>query len=230
MLDTVRQVTTPELIELRLHPAGILPRALAWFIDLLIQMVILSVAGGLLSTLLGAGAGLMLLVYFAVYWFYPVYFEVMRGGASPGKKALGLIVLNDDGTPVGWGASFTRNLLRTVDFLPFLYLTGMISILQHKEIRRLGDIVADTVVCHREPMSQLPQIVEAPPLVPDAPLPRQAQRALLAFAERARTLTPAQQEELASLVPHLSEPASPSSVRGAGRLLGLANFLIGRRP
>lgn len=229
MLDTARQVTTPELIELRLHPAGILPRALAWVIDLLIQLVMLVVASSILGWMMGAGIGLLLLVYFAIYWFYPVYFEVMRGGATPGKKALGLIVLNDDGTPVGWGASFTRNLLRTVDFLPFLYLTGMISILLHKEFRRLGDIVADTVVCYREPMSALPQIAAVPPLAPDAPLPRSAQRALLAFAERSRTLTPARQEELASLVPHLSEPTGPSPVRGAQRLLGLANFLIGRR-
>lgn len=229
MLDTIRQVTTPELIELRLHPAGILPRALAWLIDGLIKIVIIFVAGMVFGYFAGAGVGMILLIYFFVFWFYPVYFEVLRGGATPGKKALGLIVLNDDGTPVGWGASFSRNLLRTVDFLPFFYLTGLISILLHKEFRRLGDIVANTVVCYREPMSGLPQIIEAPPLAPETPLPRSAQRALLAFAERARALTPARQEELANLVPHLSYPENSTTASGAKRLLGLANFLIGRR-
>ena len=57
----------------------------------------------------------------------PVAFEVWVAGATPGKRSLGLIVLHDDGTPVACAASFTRNLLRAVDFMPVLYGFGLVS-------------------------------------------------------------------------------------------------------
>ena len=41
MLDTLSSVTTPELIEVELHPAGLLPRALAWLIDTSIRFAVL---------------------------------------------------------------------------------------------------------------------------------------------------------------------------------------------
>ncbi|MDB5887421.1 MAG: hypothetical protein JWM03_293, partial [Rhodocyclales bacterium] len=53
------------------------------------------------------------------------------------------------------------------------------------------------------------------------------QRALLAFAERANSLTPARQEELADLVPFLADQGRDQ--HGAARLIGLANYLVGRR-
>lgn len=227
MIDTVRQVTTPELIELQLHPAGVLPRSLAWIIDLLLRMVILLLASLVLESLGEAGLGMMLIVYFAQEWFYPVLFEVLNHGSTPGKKALGLVVLYDDGTPVGWAASFTRNLLRTVDFLPFAYLAGLFSMIFHKEFRRLGDIVANTVVCYREPMVNLPAVPEAMPVVPDSVLNCDTQLAILAFAERVPFLTADRQRELARLVPFLAR--SESGVQGVPRLLGLANFIVGRR-
>jgi hypothetical protein len=169
----------------------------------------------------------MLLLYFCLEWFYPVLFEVLMQGATPGKRALGLAVVSDDGTPVGWGKSMTRNLLRTADFLPMLYGFGIVSVLIHKEFRRIGDIVAGTLVVHRDTHPPLPALAEAAPLASPTPLDRETQRALVAFAERARSLTPARREELAGLVPHLAH--AETGPQGAARLLALANYLIGRR-
>ncbi|PAT00475.1 MAG: hypothetical protein BSR46_02750 [Candidatus Dactylopiibacterium carminicum] len=226
MLDTLRPVTTPELIEIRLHPAGLLPRALAWLIDLMLRFMLLALAGNLFSLLGEFGSGLWLLLFFLIEWFYPVLFEVLWRGSTPGKCALGLLVLNDNGTPVGWGASLTRNLLRTADFLPFGYALGAVSMLLHREFRRLGDIVAGTLVVYRHttPATLIPT---ATPIPPTAPLGREAQRAILAFAERAPRLTPERQEELAALLPTLAHGAQPP--QGAARLLRLANHLIGRQ-
>ncbi len=227
MLDTLRHVTTPELIELQLRPAGLLPRGLAWGIDFVIRAALLIAFGLLLSSLGRTGAGLWLLGYFLIEWFYPVVFEVWRGGATPGKKTLGLIVVHDNGTPVGWSASLARNLLRTADLLPFAYGCGIVSILVHREFRRVGDIVAGTLVVYRDkPMQRAHPAVELV-LAPPAPLDRATQRALLAFAERAPALTPARQEELAALLPHLANASS--GPRGAARLLGLANHVAGRQ-
>lgn len=227
MLDTLRPVTTPELIELQLHPAGIAPRALAWLIDLAIRIGIVMLAGTALGALGGFGNGIMLLLYFLLEWFYPVLFEVLWRGATPGKQALGLIVVNANGTPIGWAPSLSRNLLRTVDFLPVGYLFGVLCMLLHAEFRRIGDIVAGTLVVYRDSASGLPAIANADPISPPGVLDRDTQRALLAFAERAPRLTPARQEELADLLPHLSD--SPSGPQGAARLIGIANHLMGRR-
>ncbi|MDP5241304.1 RDD family protein [Uliginosibacterium sp. 31-16] len=227
MLDTLRSVTTPELIEVQLRPAGLLPRTLAWLIDFAIRLGVVMSVGTVLESLGDFGGGLLLLLYFGLEWFYPVLFEVLGKGATPGKRALNLVVVNANGTPIGWGASMTRNLLRTADFLPFAYGFGMVTMLCHREFRRLGDIVADTLVVYREKQQALPDLAEATPIMPTAPLDRATQRALVAFAERARGLTPARQEELADLVPHLAHDAT--GPQGAERLLGLANHLIGRR-
>ena len=227
VLDTLRPVTTPELIELQLHPAGLLPRALAWSIDVAVRLGITMAVAIPLSMLGRFGGGVMLLLYFLLEWFYPVLFEMLGNGATPGKRSLGLKVLNDDGTPVGWGPSLTRNLLRAADFLPFAYGIGIISMLTHHEFRRLGDIVAGTIVVYRDALGDRPAIANAAPLAPDEPLDRDTQRALLAFAERAHSLTPARQDELANLLPHLSN--HERSPRGADRLVGLANYLIGRQ-
>lgn len=223
MLDTLRHVTTPELIEVQLRPAGFLPRTLAWLIDFAIRLGIILSVGAVLGSLGKFGGGLMLLLYFGLEWFYPVLFEVLGHGATPGKRALSLAVVNGNGTPIDWGASMTRNLLRSVDFLPFAYGFGIIFMLCHQEFRRLGDIVADTLVVYREKQKALPDLSKAAAIAPAAPLDRDTQRALIAFAERAESLTPARQEELADLVPHLA------GTQGAARLIGLANHLIGRR-
>ena len=47
---------------------------------------------------------------FLLLWFYNVLFEVFNNGATPGKRALGLRVMNVNGTPVDWSGSLIRNL------------------------------------------------------------------------------------------------------------------------
>ena len=87
------------------------------------------------AALFSAGAeglveeGAAFVTVFLLEWFYPVFFEVYRNGATPGKQALNLAVVQDDGIPVGWSASMVRNLLRTADLLPFLYGCGLLSMM-----------------------------------------------------------------------------------------------------
>lgn len=227
MLDTLRRVTTPELIELELHPAGLLPRSLAWLLDLALRVAAMLFLGVLAKLFGNFGAGLYLLIYFLLDWFYPVYFEVRHSGSTPGKKALGLMVVDEKGTPVGWGASLTRNLLRVADLLPFAYGTGMICMLCHPEFRRLGDIVAGTLVVYQPKTVAIRVKDDIEVLAPTTALDRSSQRALLDFAERAGSLTTERQEELAALLPWLAR--AEHGPQGAARLLGLAAWLSGRR-
>ena len=148
MLDTVREIHTPEGVALRLPAAGPVPRALAWLIDLAIRFALVFIASIAFGLLGSAGMGLYLVLLFLVLWGYPVAFEALWHGQTPGKRALGLRVVAADGAPVGWMASFLRNLMRTVDMLPFGYAFGLAASLADPWSRRLGDVVARTMVVH----------------------------------------------------------------------------------
>src|SRR5882762_8279470 len=127
MLDTTRRVATPEGIELTLRLAGPVPRALAWAIDFLLRVAIVLAVLMISSPLGAAGGGIALIAAFFVEWLLPAWFEAMWNGQTPGKRAFGIAVLNDDGTPLRWPAALTRNLLRAVDFLPLLYGIGLVA-------------------------------------------------------------------------------------------------------
>lgn len=226
MLDTVREIHTPEGVALRLPAAGPVPRALAWMIDLAIRLGLL-LLGSIVFALLGrAGMGLYLVLLFLVLWAYPVAFEAMWHGQTPGKRALGLRVVSADGAPVGWMASFLRNLMRTVDMLPFGYAFGLAASLVDPWSRRLGDIVARTMVVHATGRAHGAALPPAPALAPTVPLRPAEQVALIAFAERAHTLTPQRQEELADIAAPLTGTRGPAGVH---RLTAIAQWLLGRR-
>src|SRR5262249_11922386 len=146
MLDTTRRVATPEGIELTLRLAGPVPRAIAWAIDLAIRIGLLFVVMMAASPLGRAGVGVLLIAAFFVEWLLRAGFETTRNGQPPGKRVMGLAVLNDDGTPVRWPGALTRNLLRAVDFLPILYGIGLVAMLLNRDFKRLGDLAAGTVV------------------------------------------------------------------------------------
>jgi len=227
MLDTSRDVPTPEGIELSLRLAGPIARAGAWLIDLIVRVAVIAVLGMAMGVLGKFGAGLMLITWFALEWLYPTAFEVWFAGATPGKRSLGLVVLHDDGTPIRLPASLTRNLLRAVDFMPVLYGFGLVSMLISRDFKRLGDIAAGTVVVYREPAAQHAAVPHAPPVPPPLALPLAEQRTILDLATRSGSLTAERAEELAALVPHLT--AGRRDAAALQRLIAIANYLIGRR-
>ena len=88
MLDSVRDVETPEGVHLRLRPAGPVPRAYAWVLDFLIRAAAYIFLAIFLPGLGDFGGGLLLIAIFLLEWFYPVLFEVYRDGQTPGKRAV----------------------------------------------------------------------------------------------------------------------------------------------
>lgn len=228
MLDTTRRVATPEGIELTLHLAGAVPRAIAWAIDLVIRAAIVLAVLMVAGQFGNAGLGVVLLAAFFVEWLLPAWFEAAWRGQTPGKRAMGLAVLNDDGTPVRWGAALTRNLLRAVDFLPVLYGFGLLAMLSNRDFKRLGDLAAGTVVVHQlDKAEKAKDMPEAPAVAPPVDLDLEDQRALLELAERSASLTRERFEELAELPTPLVGQLSGS--RAAARLLGMANHIAGRQ-
>lgn len=226
-LDTVRPVATPEGVELELRLAGPVSRAYAWVVDFILRLVVLLVAWLILLPLGGIGAGALLILAFLLEWLLPAACEVWLEGATPGKKLLALQVVHDDGTPVAWGPALVRNLLRAVDFLPLFYGIGLISILINRDFKRLGDLVAGTVVVYRETAGRHGGVPAADPQPPAIPLTLAESRAVVALAERVATLTPERAAELAEIPRALIGEAR--SRAALAQMLQLANHLIGRR-
>ncbi|MDD2051469.1 RDD family protein [Pseudomonas putida] len=223
-LDTRYQVETPEGIDLRLHPAGLMSRAMAFAIDLGLRAGIFAGLLFALAWLGNLGLGLGSILLFILSWWYMVLFEVLNQGSSPGKQIMGLRVVHDDGTPIDWPASLIRNLLRVVDMLPFGYCLGAITCLQHPNFKRLGDLAAGTLVIYRERPKPRPQLPQAPPRQAPFVLKLEEQRAILGFAERQSQLSAARARELAAI---LAEPLAVPAEQAPNEINSLARGLLG---
>lgn len=235
MLDTTRSIETPEGIELALRVAGPIVRSMAWSIDFGIRIVVYIILAISFAQLGEFGKGLLLLSIFLLEWFYPVLFEIYKQGATPGKSAMKIKVLHESGTPVDWSASMIRNLLRAVDFLPFLYGFGLVSMIMNKDFKRLGDLAAGTVVVYEDenpsaiPFSKKRKGEHFPDVAPQAMpviLPLAEQQAIINFAERAQHLPKARVIELANIVTPLTGKTEEAAIQN---LYQLANGLIGIR-
>lgn len=224
MIDTAYPVATPEGVVLTLRLAGPLPRALAWLVDFFWRVAVMLAAMFFLSLMGGLGAGIVLLLWFALEWLVPAWCEA-KWGATPGKRVLGLKVLHDDGSPVSWRSAMIRNLLRTVDFLPFAYSLGLCVMLFNRQFKRLGDMAANTVVVHVDDQTRpAPELQAELVRVPPFALNVEEQRLILAYAERSARLSEARAEELA----HLAVPLVNTSYSAKAQLMGIAKHLSGR--
>jgi uncharacterized membrane protein SpoIIM required for sporulation/uncharacterized RDD family membrane protein YckC len=158
-LDASVEFETPDLVSVSYELAGVGSRAAAAFVDTLLVVVTLVVLDWIAlsaarafpsGTWRGAGpwfVAAILLSQFAVFWGYFVLFEGLNDGQTPGKRWLGLRVVQDGGFAVTPGVAALRNLLRVVDAQPgFAYVVGILAAVLSPRGKRLGDLVAGTIV------------------------------------------------------------------------------------
>jgi uncharacterized RDD family membrane protein YckC len=154
-------VATPERVALELPIAGLGSRAMAWLVDVSLLggvVVVLYFAFTLLVpdpvevaiALSSTGRAVAIAVSFFVLWVYWTLFEVLWRGQTLGKRLVRIRVVKADGSPVGPFESAVRNLLRFIDFLPVCYPVGVATMLIDRQHRRLGDLVAGTVLVREE--------------------------------------------------------------------------------
>jgi uncharacterized RDD family membrane protein YckC len=229
VLDTVVAAETPEGILLELRPAGLSARFYAFLLDWLIRLVIAYAAAIAAVFMGGFGMAFWLVLYFLLEWFYPVVFELGRSGATPGKSIVGLKVVMDNGLPVTPAASFTRNLLRVADFLPFMFGAAIVSMLLRRDSKRLGDLAAGTVVVHQPQRPPKLKLDGVAPVTPVVPLKPSDQAAIVALAARAPTLTAERLDELAALASAVSGDAGRDGPNVTRRVLGVAQWAMGKR-
>ena len=152
-------IETPEQIALEFPLAGIGSRFLAFFYDSLLQFIAALVAligSSLLLPDLGRhwpsawnwSAALFVFAGFCLYWGYFAFFETVWKGQTPGKRHAGIRVIHETGRAISVFEAVTRNFMRVIDSLPGKYGVACITMFLDSRNRRLGDMVAGTVVVH----------------------------------------------------------------------------------
>ena len=160
-----RGVVTPEAVRLDFSTAAVGTRALAKILDVMIQSIMLGIVVFALMLAAFPGAGfqaepwlaisLVLLASFLILFGYPVLFETIWRGKTPGKAALGLRVVTREGAPIQFRHAAIRAALGLVEFQVTAGAAAVVSSLLSQQHQRLGDHVAGTIVL-RERESRTP--------------------------------------------------------------------------
>jgi uncharacterized RDD family membrane protein YckC len=241
----VAEVVTGEAVVLEVPCARFPSRLLALVIDMAIQvilLIILFLIVGLAAQngldVASAGAiGLAALVIVIVG--YPAIWETLTRGASPGKYALGLRVVSDDGGPERFRQALVRALAAVVEIWLLLGFPALISSLLSERGKRLGDLFAGTFVIQQ----RLPAKRNAAPLPMVPPelalwgaglemsgLTEQTAETARRYLARLPELTPAAQAELGQRIAGaVSAQVSPPPPPGTPAWAYLSAVLAERR-
>lgn len=189
---------TPESVELEFTLAGIGSRAYALAIDYMLIWAAIAVVVlvatlfsvqliGLIENLGGLAnvelwlLALVMLVIFVIYVGYFALLEANSQGQTPGKRIAKIRVIRDDGRPVSIFQTTLRSLLRPID--EFLFLGFLFIVFFNPQEKRIGDLVAGTLVIQAEQAAEsgqlniseagrqtaksLLEVVDLSPLLPD---------------------------------------------------------------
>jgi hypothetical protein len=96
---------------------------------------------------------------FTVLFIYPVAFETLWRGRTPGKAALGLRVVTVEGAPIRFRHAAIRAFLALIDVYLLFGAIGVVTMLVSRRSQRLGDIVAGTVVLRERTGAPMPTAV-----------------------------------------------------------------------
>ena len=148
-------VLTPANIEIEYRLAGAGSRLAAFVIDFLIQLslgtvitifTLFAVFGRTFEAITNASGfvlGFLIITWFVIYFCYFILLEMLMNGQSIGKRMFGLRVICDNGQPVGLLQSMIRNFFKA---LFDIFYIGIFVILFSKKHKRVGDMVAGTIV------------------------------------------------------------------------------------
>ncbi len=214
------QIVTPEAVLLNLPTAALGSRILARGIDVAIQAAALLTLVTLVSLFSGfslaAGgngtAGTIAFVAFllvaTVIWLgYPIVFETLWRGRTPGKAALGLRVVTDAGAPIRFRHALVRGVLGLIDVWLFGAAIGVLTILFSRKEQRFGDMAAGTIVVRERSGARAPSATMfAPPYgceeyvanLDVSGIDPAAYEAVRSFLLRAGAIAPAARADLAA--------------------------------
>jgi uncharacterized RDD family membrane protein YckC len=241
---------TPDAVGLDLQIATVGSRAVAFLLDLLLvgtAFVLLLLAGAALP--LGTwlpdwlGVAVVFLLVFALLFGYPIAFETLRRGRTPGKAALGLRVVTVEGAPVAFRHASIRAVFAVIELYGLVGAPALVAALVTPRAQRLGDLTAGTMVMRERRATAEPRAerYEPPPGLewyvaqldvsglrpPDYATIRETLRRAPDLPETARTEVT---EGLARSLVGRVQPAPPGGVAAETFLRALAAAVQRTRP
>ncbi|WP_227488325.1 RDD family protein [Brachybacterium subflavum] len=204
-------IVTGEAVHLDLRPASFATRLLSYLVDgaVMLALSIGSTVGVVaLASRTGLDAGFvqaaMVLVSVLAFLGYPVLTELLMGGRSLGRLATGTRVVREDGGPVHARQSLLRALMGMLEIWSTTGAIALVTALVDRRSRRLGDMLAGTMVIQermraprpvRERMPEELQAWAAGADVGRLPLP--LLQDVRSFLPRAHSLNPESRREIA---------------------------------
>jgi uncharacterized RDD family membrane protein YckC len=181
-----RQIVTPEGVPVPIEIANYGARLTAFVIDLTIWCLLTLAIYVPILALMGRTGGSLIAVSIALFIgflvrnLYFIYFELAWRGATPGKRIVGLRVIDHNGGPLVASAVIARNLTREVEmFIPLgvllragngvnweqLAIVAWVMVCLaipalNKDRMRGGDLIAGTVVISLPKVALLSDLVE----------------------------------------------------------------------
>lgn len=169
-----------EAVHLDIRVARVGSRALALLIDILCQTVVLFVllfAIGLFTSALSGiyvvdsalRQALMVVLLVATFVGHQAIWETATAGRTPGKYAMGLRVVRDDGGPIRFRHAIVRALVGAAVEWPGLLMplitwaASLVTMISNPQSKRLGDLAAGTVVIHERSPATWGWVPATPP-------------------------------------------------------------------
>ncbi len=142
------RVQTPDGSLVDVNPAGLGARFVALILDTALVTGALGLIGALTRLVLPLGVDYAVMAFLGLFagMFYAVFSEIRLAGQTVGKRIMGLRVVDAQARQLVLSQSIVRNVARTIDFLPVFYGFGGLVALGDRLGRRLGDLIAGTVV------------------------------------------------------------------------------------
>jgi uncharacterized RDD family membrane protein YckC len=250
--DSELVVATPERVSFDYKVAGLATRGIAQLLDLLILFGVLL---GLYFAALAIGAAgadsaaflVAIIGSFVVVFGYFWACEAFWSGQTVGKRVFRLRAVGDRGEPMTFVQAGIRNVVRIVDFLPYAYGVGLVTLFVNGRGKRLGDLAAGTIVVKDSEFMALWQLPGGlpppppgapsgtPPVVPPPPvfapasaaelelrrLDPELRRFVASYARRRFELPPDLRAQLAGQLMGRLEVAAPDVFKNYGPLAAL---------
>ncbi|MFQ3548611.1 MAG: RDD family protein [Armatimonadota bacterium] len=161
---------TPENVKIDYELAGLGSRGTAIIIDGLIQFAMIAILAGAFigfnlfewNNLANWAIGLIFIMLFLIFFGYHLFFELIWNGQTPGKRLLNIRAIREEGMPADSMGIAIRNIVRILDFLPSVYLIGILFAFFSAQNKRVGDYAAGTLVVKEIKKYEKPKIPDIP--------------------------------------------------------------------
>lgn len=184
-----REIVTPEGVPIKFQLASAGDRAAGFMLDVLIQVATLFAIGLVFTLIAGKSESslltpIIIVLAFVVTNFYFAFFEARWQGSTPGKRKIGMRVIDARGGQLETGSILARNLVRELEiWMPIRFLASqklmwpgapawsvfvaglwtfvfLFFPLFNKDRLRVGDLIAGTRVVMRPKTMLMPDLVD----------------------------------------------------------------------